>query len=130
MGSWFQVRGLYTANLRWLVDVRVYGTSKAQYRTYTTFADYVSIVTPPPIGERSIVMSVSVCLSLCVCLWVCLPAIIYGTTSPISTNFFVHVTYDRGSVLHRRRCGKLCISGLRMTLYLLISQGCSTSPPS
>jgi len=71
MGSWFQVRGLYTANLRWLVDVRVYGTSKAQYRTYTTFADYVSIVTPPPIGERSIVMSVSVCLSVCLSVCVC-----------------------------------------------------------
>ena len=29
-----------------------------------------SIVTPPPIGKRSIVMSVSVCLSVCVCVFV------------------------------------------------------------
>jgi len=31
------------------------------------------IITPPPTGDRSIVMSVSVCLSVCVCVCVCLP---------------------------------------------------------
>jgi len=39
-------------------------------------------------------MSVSVCL--CVCLSV--RDHIFGTTRPIFTNFFVHVTYGRGSV--------------------------------
>ena len=34
------------------------------------------MITSPPMGERSIVMSVSVCLSVCACLCVCLSAII------------------------------------------------------
>ena len=41
----------------------------------------------------------------------------------------MHVTYGRGSVLLWRRSGKLCTSGFTgMTSYLLVSQGCSTSP--
>ena len=39
-------------------------------------------------------MSVSVCVGLCVC--VCLR---FGTTRPIVTKFFVHVTYGCGLVL-------------------------------
>jgi len=46
---------------------------------------------PPPIGERSIVMSVSVCLCMCVSL----RDHIFGTTRPIFT-IFVHVTYGGG----------------------------------
>ena len=42
-----------------------------------------SVITPPPIGERSIVMSVSVCL--CVCLPV--RDHIFGTTPPIFNKF-------------------------------------------
>jgi len=34
-----------------------------------------------------------------------------GTTRSISTNFFVHVTYGRGSVLVWRRSDMLCTSG-------------------
>jgi len=41
------------------------------------------LVTPPPIGERSIVTSVSVCLSVCVFV----RDHISGTTRPIFTNF-------------------------------------------
>jgi len=42
-------------------------------------------ITPPAIGERSIVMSVCVCVCVCVCLSVC--DHISGTTRPIFTNF-------------------------------------------
>ena len=36
---------------------------------------------------------------------------IFGTTRPIFTNFVVHVSYGRGSVLFWRRGDTLCISG-------------------
>jgi len=63
------------------------------------------LVHPPPIGERSIVMSVSVCVCLSV------RDHIFGTTRPIFTKFFVRVTYRRGSVLFWRRSDNLCTSG-------------------
>ena len=40
---------------------------------------------PPPIGERSIVINLSVCVCVCVCLSV--RDHIFGTTRPIFTNF-------------------------------------------
>ena len=52
------------------------------------------LITPPPIAQRSIVMSVSVCLSVClsVCVWVCVCSSvrdhIFGPTRPIFTNSF------------------------------------------
>jgi len=52
-------------------------------------------------------MSVSVCL--CVCLSV--RDHIFGTTRPILTKFFMHVTYGRGSVQLWRRSDALCTSG-------------------
>ena len=61
--------------------------------------------TPPPMAERSIVTSVSVCL----CVFVL--DHIFGTTRPSFTDFFVHVTYGRGSVLFWHRSDKLCTSG-------------------
>ena len=69
------------------------------------------IIIPPPIGERSIVISVSVCLSVCVC--VCLSTIISSElhVRPLAYQFFVHVTYGRGSVLLWRRSDMLCTSG-------------------
>ena len=83
------------------------------------------VITPPPIGEQSIVMNVSVCVCLSV------RDHIFGTTRPIFTKFFVHVTYGRGSALPWRRSDVLCISGsMDDVSYLLKSQGCSTSPPS
>jgi len=54
-------------------------------------------------------MTVSVCVCVYVCLSVC--EHIYRSTRPIFTNFFVHVTYGRGSVLLWRRCDTLCTSG-------------------
>ena len=53
------------------------------------------IVTSPPMGERSIVMSVSVCL--CVCLSV--RDHIFGTARPIFTKCFVRVTDGLDSVV-------------------------------
>ena len=54
-----------------------------------------------------------VCKSVCVCLSLCLSVRdhVLETTHPIFTNFFVHVTYGRGSVLLWRRSDKVRISG-------------------
>ena len=67
----------------------------------------------PDGGARSIVMSVSVCLCVCVCVCVCLSVRdrISGTTRPIFTEFFMHVTYGRDSALLWRRSDMLPISG-------------------
>jgi len=85
-------------------------------------------VTPPSIGERSIVMSMSVCLSVCVCLPV--HDHIFRTTSSIFTKFFVHVTYGRGSVSSGGIVIRYVLPVLWMMSYLLTSQDCSTSLPS
>ena len=63
-------------------------------------------------------MSVSVCLCVCVvCLFVRHNS--FETTRPMFMQFFVHVTYDRGSVpLRRRSDNPLHISGLWVTSYL------------
>jgi len=54
------------------------------------------------------VLSVSVCLSVCVFVH----DHIFGITRPIFTNFFLHVTYGRGSdLLWWRRSDMLCTSG-------------------
>jgi len=65
------------------------------------------------IGQRSIVMSVSVCLSVCMCVCLSVRDHIFGTTCtrPIFTNFFVRVTYGRCPVLLWRRSDTLCTSG-------------------
>jgi len=94
-----------------------------------------AFITPPPIGQRSIAMNVSVCLSV--------RDYVFGTTRPISTEYFVPVTYDRGHgpinrkafmIVARSFSGGVLIyyvlPVLWVTLYLLVSQGCSTSPPS
>ena len=58
--------------------------------TFSAIAE--PLVTPRPIGERSIVTSVSVCL--------CMPVIISSELDVrCSPKFFLHVTYGRGSVL-------------------------------
>ena len=54
-------------------------------------------------------MTVSVCLSVCVRLSVL--DHISGNTRPIFAKCFVHVTYDRGSVLLWWRCHTLYTSG-------------------
>ena len=76
--------------------------------TVQPFISGFPIFTPSPIGERSIVMSVSV--SVCVC--VRLSAIcLFGTSRPIFTEFFAHITCGRGSVLLWRRSDTLRTSG-------------------
>jgi len=51
------------------------------------------IITPTPIGERSIVMSVSVCV------FVCPRSYLQNYTSNSHQSFFTYVTHGRGSVL-------------------------------
>ena len=48
-----------------------------------------------------------------VCLSACLSVRdhVFGTTRPIFTNFFIHVTHGGGSVLIWRRSDTLCTSG-------------------
>ena len=53
---------------------------------------------------------------------------IFGTSD--LHQFFVHVAYGGDSVLLWRHSDTSCTSGLWMTSYLLIIQGCSTSPLS
>ena len=64
----------------------------------------VVVVTQPPIGDRSIVMSLSVCLS------VCPRSYLRNYTSDLH-QLFVHVAYGCGSVLLWRRSDTLCTSG-------------------
>jgi len=85
------------------------------------------VVTLPPIGERSIVMSVSVCVRLSVCVCLSVHDHVFGNTLPIFTRFVVHATYGRGLVLLWRRSDALYTSGF---MDDVINQGCSTSPPS
>ena len=47
----------------------------------------------------------------CACVCLSVHDHIFGTTLPIFTKFFVHVTYGRGSVLFWRRSDTLCTSG-------------------
>ena len=70
---------------------------------------------PDSLGVRSIVMSVYVCLSLCVSVCLSVHDHVFGTTLPIFTNFFIHVTYRSGSVIFWRRNDMLRIFGLWMT---------------
>ena len=68
------------------------------------------ISTPLPIGQRSIVMTVSVCLSVS-CVYVCRPAIISPEIHVRSLPFFAHVTCCGGLILLWRRRDTLCTSG-------------------
>ena len=65
----------------------------------------------PPVGERSIAisLSVSVCLSVCLCLSV--HHHISETAGPIFTKFAMQISFGRGSVLLWRRSDMLCTSG-------------------
>ena len=86
-----------------------------------------NLITPPPMGERSIVMSVSVCLCV-TCLSV--RDHIFGTTRPIFTKLFTCVTM----AVARSSFGGVVIRYVSpvswVTTYLHISHGCSTSPQS
>jgi len=52
-----------------------------------------------------------VCVCVCVCVRLSVRDRIFGTTRPIFTKFFVHVTYGRGSVLLWQHSDTLCTSG-------------------
>jgi len=65
----------------------------------------------PPMGKRSIVMSVSACVCICVCVCPSVRDHIFGTSRPIFTKIFMHVTYGRGSVHLWWRSDMLCTSG-------------------
>ena len=84
------------------------------------------VFTPPPTGERSIVMRVSVCV--CVCVFV--RDHIFGTTRPIFTIFLCVLPID----VARFSAGGVVICYvlpvLWMTSYWLRSQDFSTSPPN
>ena len=54
--------------------------------------------------------SVCLCIRVSVCLSVCREHI-FGTAGPIRAKFCVQIPCGRGSVLLRRRCATLCISG-------------------
>ena len=71
-------------------------------------------------------MSVSVCLSV---VFVCPRSYLRNYASDLH-QFFVLVTYGRGSVLLWRRTDTLRISVSWMTSYLHISRVCSKSPPN
>ena len=89
---------------------------------------WIEIITPPPTGERSIVTSVSVCLSTCV--FVCPRSYLRNYTTDLHQIFL----YSLPMSLARSCSGGVVICYvlpvLWMTSYLLISQSCSTSPPS
>jgi len=93
-----------------------------QHHTLERGALMRPIVTLSPIGERRIVMSASVCLSAAI--------ISSELHARCSLNFFLHVSYGRGSVFLRQRSDMLRISAFEEDVtfaHKLI--GCSTSPP-
>ena len=71
---------------------------------------------------------VRLCVCVCVCVFVCPRSYLRNCTSDLY-QIFMHVTYGRGSVLIWRQI-RYVLPVLWMTLYLLISQGWSTSPPA
>ena len=90
------------------ITVTVFSTTFARERDRCA-----PIITPPPIGERSIVMSVSVSL----CVFVC-PRSCFRNYTSDPHQIFVHVNYGRGSDLIWRLCDTLCTSGLMNDLIL------------
>ena len=64
----------------------------------------IIIIAPSPLWEWSIVMTLPVRRSVC-------PSVIISLELPLwSLPFFVHITYDCGSVLLCQRCDTLCTS--------------------
>jgi len=84
-------------------QIRLNDPCKAAMRPYVELLR--PPVTPSPIGERSIVMSLSVCV------FVCSRSYLWNYTSDLH-QIFVHITRGRGSVLlWRRSDNTLCTSG-------------------
>jgi len=97
----------------------IYCFSWPCFDVFLTVSIFVAL---PPIGKRSIVMSV--------CVFVCLWSYLRNYTSDLHQIFLcslpvaVAQSSSGGIVIH------YVLPVLWMTSYLLISQGCSTSPPS
>ena len=83
---------------------------KASHQEVAVMIYSSALLLRPRIGQRSIVMSVSVCLHVCV--FVCPRSYLrnYMYTSDLH-QFFVRVTYGRCPVLLWRRSDTLCTSG-------------------
>jgi len=62
-----------------------------------------------------------VCVCVCVCVFVCLSTILSPELLVRSSNFFVHITCDRGSILFWQRRDTLRISGFVDDVILHIS---------
>jgi len=135
--SWLSAGSqLYAACLRWYLastsggDVSATSLHRVGRETVASILSRIDkvFVTPTPIGERSIVMSVSVCLSVCLC--VCLRSNLRNCTSDRHRVFL----YMLPMAVARSSSGGVMVRHvlpvLWMTSCLLISQGCSTSPPS
>jgi len=90
------------------------------------------LITPPPIAQRSIVMSVSVCLSVCLCVGLCVFVCPRSYLRTYTSDLHQFVSCMLPMAAARSSSGGVVICYvlpvLWMTSYLLISQGCSTSP--
>jgi len=84
------------------------------------------VITPPPIGGAEY-CDERVCLSVCVCLSAVKSSEIHVRSSPTFLCMIpmAVVRSSSGGVVIR-----YIVPVLWMTSYLLVSQGCSTSPPS
>ena len=109
-------RAMVTEHTHAKIEVKSQLAQKLQWKQTTGQTDTTDSSTLPevgnqtdiysaPMGERSIVMTVSICVSVCVSV-----VIISLETHVRSLPIFVHVTYGRGSVLLWRRCDMLCTS--------------------
>ena len=74
------------------------------------------LITSPPLGMRSIAISVYVCVCMPVCSYI--PKTLY----PKFTKSSVHVACGRGSNLRCRQCSTLCSSGF-MDDVMYLHQG-------
>ena len=77
----------------------------------------LQIITSPPVGRQSIVITASVCV------FVCPRAYLWNYTSDLHKKF-VHVTDGPGSVLLCRCCDMLCTFGCIVMSYLQMHRRC------
>ena len=103
-----------------MVSVEFWLLSRAvtlQWKRTRTLYSLSAAITKPPIGEPSIVTSVSVCLCLSV------RDRVFGTVLPIFTKFFVRVIICCGSALLWRRSDTSCTYGFMDDV--MFARGCS-----
>jgi len=129
--TWYSARPSIDVPLAWRLFAFAYSPlteTRMIMLCASSFISFTPIVIPPPMGERGVLWWA--CLSVCVCVCLSVRDRISGTTRPIFTEFFMHVTYGRDSALLWRRI-VICylFPVLWMTSYLHISWGHSTSPP-